>query len=296
MALIGQRNTLPILHSAPPGFYLDGGSHGEILLPGSLIPEGVMPGETVDVFVYRDSEDRLIATPQTPHAQVGEFAYLRVVTVDSRIGIFLDWGLDKDLLLPLRERGRPLRPGDWVVVQVLLDEKTDRLFASARLKGRLGLTPQAFAEGQPVKLLIIGQTPLGYNAVVNHSHHGLLYRSELASPLTLGQKLDGFVRLIRPDGKLDLGLDPTGYRRIGPLTEQIIHALQAQAGFLPYHDGSTPEEIRAAFGTSKKAFKQAIGSLYRQQCVYLEPNGIRLATLTQKPPAVRLSENRITRR
>jgi len=277
MALIGKRNRLLIVRTAPPGFFLDGGTHGEILLPGRYIPSGEMPGGMMEVFVYRDSEDRLVATTETPYASVGEFAYLQIVSVNPRIGIFLDWGLDKDLLLPIRELGNArVRPGDRLVVCVLLDEKSDRIIASARLSRHLDLTPPAYADEQPVKLLIAGETPLGYNAIVNNAHRGLLYKSDLARPLAVGETLDGFVRAVRPDGKIDLTLERVGYRRIAPLTEQIFEALRVRGGRLPYHDGSPPEEIREFFGVSKKAFKQAIGALYRDRRILIEPDGIRL--------------------
>jgi predicted RNA-binding protein (virulence factor B family) len=277
MALLGQYNTLPIVRQAPPGMYLDGGTHGEILLPGRYIPLGAMPGGRIDVFVYRDSEDRLVATTETPLAVVGQCAFLRVVSVKPNVGAFLSWGLEKDLLLPLREQTRTLRPLDWVVVHVALDPKSDRIIASARLNRWLDRTPPAYVSEQRVKLLIESETPLGYRAIINHTHHGLLYHSDLARPLTIGQALDGYVRIVRPDGKIDLALDPAGHRRIAPLAEQIIEKLQAKGGHLPYHDKTAPEEIRAAFGVSKKAFKQAIGALYRDQRIRIEPDGIRLA-------------------
>jgi uncharacterized protein len=277
MALIGKRNLLPILRSAPPGYYLDGGTHGEILLPGRYIPKGVIPGGIMDVFVYRDSEDRLVATTESPHAQVGEFALLRVISVNPRIGVFLDWGLEKDLLLPIREQTGPVHAGDWLVVRVALDEKTDRIIASTRLNRYLNLTPPSYAEGQAVKLIVIGESPLGYNAVVEHAHRGLLYHTDLAGPLTIGQPLDGYVRAVREDGKIDLALDRAGYRRIGPLTEQIVEALKESGGSLPYHDNSSPEEIRTVFGVSKKAFKQAIGALYRDRRIVIDQRGIALA-------------------
>ena len=276
MANLGKRNSLRILREAAPGLYLDGGSHGEILLPGRYIPRGAKPGGRIDAFVYRDSEDRLVATTEVPLAGVGEFALLRVVSAHPKMGAFLDWGLAKDLLLPIAEQTRPLRMGEWVLIRVLLDAKTDRILASTRLSRWLDLTPPAYAEGEAVQLLIEGETPLGYNAIVNQSHRGLLYHSDLAGPLTIGQRLDGFVRRVRPDGKIDLGLDRVGYRRIGPLTDQIVAALKADGGHLPYHDKSSPEEIRAAFGVSKKAFKQAVGALYRERRIDIEPGGIRL--------------------
>jgi predicted RNA-binding protein (virulence factor B family) len=282
MALIGKRNLLPILRSAPPGYYLDGGTHGEILLPGRYIPKGVIPGGIMEVFVYRDSEDRLVATTETPHATVDEFALLRVISVNPRIGVFLDWGLEKDLLLPIREQTAPLQAGDWILVRVALDEKTDRIIASARLNRYLNLVPPTYAEGQEVKLIVIDETPLGYNAIVEHAHRGLLYHSDLSGPLTPGQPLEGFVRAVREDGKIDLALDRVGYRRIGPVTEQIVEALTESGGHMPYHDNSTPEEIRAVFGVSKKAFKQAIGALFRDRRIHIDKDGIRLATPPKK--------------
>ncbi len=277
MALIGKRNLLPIVRDAPPGFYLDGGTHGEILLPGRFIPPGATPGGKIAVFVYRDSEDRLVATTQKPLATVGEFACLRVVSVNPRIGVFLDWGLDKDLLLPIREMAGPLNPGDRVVVQVVLDEKTDRLIASARLNRRLELTPvDVYHAGDSVKLLVMSKSPLGYNMIVNDAHRGLLYLTDVAGPLEVGQLVEGYVRSVRPDGKLDLATGRAGYRRIAPLTEQIVAALTAKGGRLPYHDNSPPEEIRKFFGVSKKAFKQAIGALFRERRIYIDPDGIRL--------------------
>lgn len=278
MALIGKRNSLVILREAPPGYYLDGGSHGEILLPGKYIPKDAVPGGTIDVFVYRDSEDRLVATTQSPYAEVGEFAYLQVVGVNPRVGVFLDWGLEKDLLLPAREQADPLREGDWLVVRVALDEKTDRVIASARLNRALNLTPPPYKEGEAVKLLVTGNTPLGYNVIVNHAHRGLLYHGDLSGPLSTGQKFDGYVRAVRLDDKIDVALDRAGYRRIAPLTEQILESLKTAGGRMPYHDNSSPEEIRAAFGVSKKAFKQAIGALFRDRRIVIENHGIRLAS------------------
>lgn len=277
MANLGKRNSLRILREAAPGFYLDGGSHGEILLPRRYIPRGAKPGGRIDAFVHRDSEDRLVATTEIPAATVGEFALLRVVSAQPKMGAFLDWGLAKDLLLPIAEQARSVRAGEWVLIRIVLDAQTDRIFASTRLSRWLDVTPPQYAEGEAVRLLIEGETPLGYKAIVNEAHTGLLYHTDLAGPLTTGQRLDGFVRLVRPDGKIDLALDRAGYQRIGGLTGQIIGALKADGGYLPYHDKSSPEEIRAVFGVSKKAFKQAVGALYRERRIEIEPGGIRLA-------------------
>ncbi|MEO6742774.1 MAG: S1-like domain-containing RNA-binding protein [Chthoniobacteraceae bacterium] len=277
MAILGKRNTLPIVRQAPPGFYLDGGTHGEILLPGRYLPGGGEPGETVDVFVYRDSEDRLVATTETPLAMVGEFAFLRVVSEMPSIGAFLDWGLEKDLLLPRREYAGGIRPGGRALVHVMLDERSDRIVATARLNRHLNLTPPSYSEGQAVKLIVESETPLGYKAIINGAHTGLLYAAECGAALSIGQSLDGFIRSVRPDGKIDLGLDPAGHRRLEPLSGKILAALKAAGGRLPFHDGSSPEDIRSALGMSKKAFKQAIGVLYRERRIIIEPDGIRLA-------------------
>ena len=282
MALIGQRNRLTILFENDSGYYLDGGEHGEILLPGRYIQRGSRPGEILDVFVHRDSEDRLVATTERPFAMVREFASLRVVSVNPRVGIFLDWGLSKDLLLPIREQKDGLLPGYWVIVCVLLDTKTDRIIASARISRHLNLTPPTYAEGQAVKLLVTGPTPLGYNAIVDNAHNGLLYGSELAAPLKMGQRLTGYIRAVRPDGKIDLGLDPAGHQRIPANQETVLKVLDNAGGRLPFHDGSSPEEIRETFGMSKKAFKQAIGSLFKSRRIMISPHEIRLVAAAKK--------------
>ncbi len=277
MALIGKRNLLTVLRSAPPGFYLDGGSHGEILLPGRVIPQGTKVGDPIDVFVYRDSEDRLVATPHKPLAMAGQFASLRVVATHPRGGAFLDWGLEKDLLLPLREMHRPVKTGENVLVQIVLDEKSDRLIASSKLNRRLTIAPPGtYREGDGVNLMVLNHSPLGYNMIVNDTHRGMLYDNDAPGRLEPGERFEGFIRCVRPDGKLDLGLGKAGYQRIAPLTDQILAALLEKGGRLPYGDNTPPEVIRAYFGTSKKAFKQAIGSLFRERRIYIEAEGIRL--------------------
>ncbi len=281
---VGRRHQLTVLREARPGLYLDGGTHGEILLPGRYITTAAVPGSTVDVFIYRDSEDRLVATTATPLAMAGEFACLRVLSVDRRLGAFLDWGLPKDLLLPRREQTAPLKVGHWIVVHVSLDEKSDRVIASTRLNRALSSRPPRYTPDQPVSLLVAAETPLGYTAIVENAHRGLLYRRELAGPLEIGQRLTGYVRAIRADGKLDLALDRTGHQRITPLKEKILEALRAHGGRLPYHDRTAPEEIREAFGVSKKAFKEALGTLYRQRHIRIDPDGIALAPASKPRP------------
>lgn len=277
MALIGKLNVLRVLREAAPGFYLDGGPLGEILLPGSQRTAKTIPGGDIEVFVYRDSEDRLVATTRVPHAQLDEFAMLRVVAVRAGIGAFLDWGLEKDLLLPIREWKDRVEPGDWVVVKVRMDTRSNRLVASARLDRHLDRTPADYQPRQPVRLLVAGETPLGYFVIINHTHRGLLYAADVAAPLGIGETLDGYVLRVRPDGKIDTTLHAAGFERIGPLKTRILGLLSESDGFLPYHDGSSPAEIHDAFGVSKKAFKQAIGLLYRDRRITIADDGIRLA-------------------
>ena len=276
MAIIGRRNILRVVREAPPGLYLDSGDQQEILLPGRYIPPGAVPGNMLDVFVYLDSEDRLVATTETPYAMVGEFAYLKVVSVATGIGAFLDWGLAKDLLLPFSEQKIHVRRGHWVTVAVFLDPESGRIVATTRLSRHLSREAPAYAEGQAVGLLVTAKTPLGYNAIVENSHRGLLYHSNLGGPLTLGQKLQGFVRKIRSDGKIDLSLDADGYKRVAPLTDKIILALQANHGRLAYDDASSPQAIRDTFGASKNAFKQALGALYKKRRIRFLHPGIEL--------------------
>ena len=278
MADLGRRNRLTVTSKTEKGLvYLDGGLHGQILIPGIYLPEGgVRIGDQLEVFVYRDTEDRLVATTETPIAMVGEFGCFEVVAVNQKVGAFLDWGLGKDLLLPFREQRVPVEIGEKVVARVLVDEQTDRIIGSTRLNRFLNETPPAYHDGQAVKLLITDTTPLGYNAIVAGAHRGLLYSSDVSAPLEVGQSIDGFVRRVRDDGGIDLSLTQTGRGRIKPLAEQIMAALEDGGGYLELDDKSPPEEIQRVFGTSKKAFKQAIGGLYKERKIVLEKPGIRL--------------------
>jgi predicted RNA-binding protein (virulence factor B family) len=284
MAAIGQRNLLPVVRTSTPGLYLDGGPLGEILLPRRYIPRNAAPGDLLDVFIYRDSEDRLVATTETPHAAVGEFACLKVISVNRQIGAFLDWGLGKDLLLPFREQDLPVRPGQQVVVFIYVDPKTDRIVATTRLNRHLNRTPPNYRPGQPVQLVIVGKTPLGYNAIVENAHLGLLYHNDLSITLKPGQKVKGFVRTVRPGGKIDLNLDASGYQRVASLTDQILEALARNGDRLDLDDDSSPAVIRERFGVSKKAFKQALGALYKSRRIRFLNPGIELLDNTSWSP------------
>jgi predicted RNA-binding protein (virulence factor B family) len=274
MATLGKRAELFVIRCATPGVYLDGGELGEILLPGRYVPQGTIPGQSFDVFVHRDSEDRLVATTETSYGEVGDFAALQVISTDPHRGAFLDWGLSKDLLLPIREQAQRVDVGQRVVVYISIDQQTDRIVASSRLNRHLNQTPANYRENQPVKLLIAGPTTLGYNAIIENAHMGLLYHNELPAPIEIGQQLDGFVRSVRPDGKIDLSLNAAGYKRVAPLKDQILEKLTASGGKLPYSDKSTPDEIWSAFACSKKAYKQAIGALFKERKIVITDHGI----------------------
>lgn len=276
MATLGSYNVLRVVREAAPGFYLDGGDRGEILLPGRYARRGLRPGDTLEVFVYRDSEDRLVATTERPLASVGEFAALRVVGVNERAGAFLDWGLAKDLLLPFREQVGSVKVGDRVVVFIVVDPKTERIIASMRLKRHFSRERPLYRPNAPVDLLISGSTPLGYEAVVDGRHGGLLFRDNMTTPLQIGQRVKGFVRAVRPNGQIDLSLDASGYSRVAKLTDLILEALRNHGGKLDLDDDSPPEVIRQRFGVSKKAFKQAAGKLYKQRQIRFSHPGIEL--------------------
>lgn len=276
MAFIGKRNRVQILRTSAHGLYVDGEALGEILLPTRYCTPRMIPGEEIEVFVYRDSEDRYIATTENPHAVAGEFAYLRVLEVNPRLGAFLDWGLEKDLLLPRRDWPKwEVRQGDWLIVRVVIDDRTNRVIASARIGRYLNLSEPDYGEGQVVDALIEAETDLGFRAIINHEHRGLIYHSDIIEPLVVGQAMEAYVRQVRADGKIDLSLQPAGYPRIRRFKAELLDRLVENKGWLPYHDGSDPEEIRAEFGVSKKTFKQAIGALLRERRITLESTGIR---------------------
>ena len=284
MAEIGKRNTLAVIRGSSPGVYLDGGELGEILLPNRYVPARVAAGDLVEVFVYRDSEDRLVATSETPRATVGEVATLRVVGVNPRVGAFLDWGLAKDLLLPFREQTGPVRVGQDVVVRIYLDETSQRIVASMKLDPEPALALPPYRTGQQVELLVTAKVYLGYKALVEGTHIGLIYSENISVPVAIGQKLKGFVRTVRPDGKIDLSLDEAGYRRVAPLAQRIVQALERKGGRLELDDNSPPEAIRATFAASKKAYKQALGALYKSRRIRFLKPGIELLDNTHWSP------------
>lgn len=278
MALIGRYNSLQIVSHVGFGLYLDGGADGEILLPNRYIPKD-QPTEEEDwlnVFVYLDSEDRLIATTETPRAQVGEFASLKVKEI-NKIGLFLDWGLPKDVLLPHSEEKRPLKEGDYVVVYLYLDKHTRRITATAHLDRYLDKTPARYTTGQAVDLLIVGTTDLGFKAIINGEHWGLIHKNEAFKFLRGGMREQGFIREVRPDGKISLSLQPVGAQAADALQQQILDKLEANGGSLSVSDKSPPEVISRQFGVSKGNFKKAIGGLFKQGRIVIHADRIERA-------------------
>lgn len=276
MAAIGLMNELEVLKTVDFGVYLDGGPHGEILMPKRYVPENCQVGDTVEVFIYLDSEDRLVATTDKPYVMVGEFAKLKVVS-KTAIGAFLDWGLPKDLLAPFREQQLKMEEGKSYLVYVYLDDESQRIVASSKLDKFVDNIPVDYEVGEEVDLIIAGQTDLGYKAIIDNSHWGLIFKNEVFQPLKIGDKLKGFIKNIRPDEKIDLSLEKAGYEKIDSISQSVLDKLKEANGYLPFNDKSDPEVISKTFGISKKNFKKAIGALYKQRLINIEDQGIRLA-------------------
>ena len=277
MALIGRYNSLQVAKLADFGLFLDGGADGEILLPKRYIPKDqpCEVGDWLNVFLYLDSEDRLIATTEKPKVQVGGFASLKVVDI-NRIGLFLDWGLPKDLLMPHSEEKRPLQVGDYCVVHVYLDPRTRRITATARLDRYLDKTPPRYQVGQEVDLLVVEQTDLGFKAIIDGQHWGLIHKNEVFKFLRGGSREKGYIKELRADGKISLSLQPVGQQARDQLSEQILTALRDAGGSLALSDKSPPEAISKAFGVSKGNFKKAIGGLFKQGLVRILEDRIEL--------------------
>lgn len=284
MAELGKSTRLVIVRNSDHGFYLDGGELGDILLPSREVPEDVEQGDEVEVFVSLDSEDRIVATRKMPLCEVDEFAGLVVRDVHPRIGAFLDWGLDKELLLPYREQPQRVSVGQTVVVRPVVDKVSNRIIATARLQKFLQSLRPRLSRGQGVSLLIHEKTPLGYMAIVDQRYRGLLPSQSISRPVRIGETLPGFVAEVKEEGKIDLVLEPPGYGRITGLSGRILETLEESGGALPLGDRSPPEEIRAALGCSKKAFKQALGALYRERRITISDRETRIASPSDASP------------
>lgn len=275
MAELGKSDTLKVVKIVDFGVYLDGGLLGEILLPRKYVPENCPIGRPIEVFIYHDSQDRMIATTQKPLAQVGQAALLKVKAA-TEIGAFLDWGLPRDLFVPFREQKQRMDSGKSYIVFVYLDEKSQRVVASSKLDKFIHQQPVSFGEGEMVKLLIYDRTEMGYKAIVNGTHWGMLYENEVFRELRRGQQIDGYIKKIRDDDKIDLCLQRPGYAEIPDFAELIIKQLREHNGFLALTDKSSPEKIYNIFGISKKTYKKALGALYKRKLIEIRPNGIRI--------------------
>ena len=273
MLKIGQVNELKVIKTVSFGLYLDGGELGEILLPNKVVPNGTSVGDSLAVFIYFDSEDKIIATTAMPFAKLDTCAFLKVIDV-NRVGAFLDWGLDKDLLVPRSEQYCPMEKDKFYIIYVKQDNQ-GRLIASSKLDYFLDKIPHVFKPGDEVSLLIAETTALGKKVIINNTHWGLLYSGDIFQEVALGKRTKGFIKTIREDGKIDVVLRKMGQDNIRVLASRILKVLQEQGGFLPLHDKSSPQEIQRIFGESKKSYKSAIGQLYKRGDIAIEANGIR---------------------
>jgi len=275
MIYIGRKNRMRVVKAVDFGLYLDGGDFGEILLPGREVPEGCKPGEWLHVFIYNDSDDRLIATRETPKAMVGESALLKV-RQQNDVGTFMDWGLGKDLLVPFNEQAWPMNPGRSYVVYLFLDQQTNRIAASTKYNRHLNEDGRGFRPGEKVRLMIASRTALGYKAVINNTHLGLIFKTDVFRPLKFGQQLNGYIKAIRDDGKIDLALQPASDEVRDQLEGQILDYLHRHEGVSKITDKSPPELIYKTFKTSKANFKRALGRLYKKRQVLIESHQVSL--------------------
>lgn len=271
---IGKTNRLKVLKSTPQGLYV-GDDVEEILLPNKYIPEGTEMGDTLDVFIYIDSEDRLIATNLEPYAQRDEFAYLTVKAVTS-VGAFMDWGLEKDLLVPFKEQLDKMYEGQGYLVYVYLDDVTDRLVATSHINRFLELEEIPFTEGDEVEILMGGEGERGFTAIINNKYRGLVYKNQVFKNVRPGDRTKAYIKQVREDLKIDLELEKSGIEKIDPLSQRLLQTLKEKEGFLKLHDKSDPEDIKNQLQMSKKNFKKAVGTLFKQRIIVIENDGIRM--------------------
>jgi hypothetical protein len=275
MKNLGHYNTVTILRRSDVGLFVDGGELGDILLPRKYVTDSMQVGEQIEVFLYNDSEDRLVATTLRPHAQVGECAYLKVVSTDY-YGAFLDWGLPKDLLVPFSEQHRTLQKGYSYTVFLYVDASTQRIAASSKLENWLSIDDSHFKPRQPVELLIYGKSDLGFKAVIDGTHLGQLYTNEVFRPLHYGEKVNGFIKQLREDGRIDLMLQLPSHLQGNQLGDAIVEHLRKNDGVSTLTDKSPPDDIYQTFGVSKSSYKKALGQLYKLQRITIEKHQITL--------------------
>lgn len=275
MINLGEYNTLEILRDTEPGLFLGDGAEGEVLLPNRYVPKTFEIGDKIEVFVYLDNEERPVATTDRPYITKGEFALLRCNQV-TNFGAFLDWGLVKELFCPFKEQAFKMKAGGWYLVHCYLDDETERLVASSKTNQFLDNKDLTVAQFDEVDLIVSHPSELGMNVIVNNIHLGLVFQDDIYKDISVGDRIKGIVKKVRPDNKLDILLNQIGYRNIEPNAEHILNELQDEGGFLPLHDKSDPEDIKDRLQMSKKSFKKAIGTLYKERQITIGPDGIRL--------------------
>ncbi|EHC9864979.1 TPA: GntR family transcriptional regulator [Vibrio alginolyticus] len=277
MIKIGQINSLEVIKKADFGVFLDGDDYGSVLLPSKYVPEGTEIGEHVDVFLYFDSESQLAATIERPIAQVGEWGLMKIEGVNAT-GAFVSWGIkEKDLLIPFSEQRTRFSAGQTILVYVYTDKASGRIVGTTKFNKWLDKTPANYEVNEQVDLIIAERSQLGYKAIVNGKHWGMIFPSDVFGKLYIGKKLKGFIKHIREDGKIDLALQKVGVAKMDDLSSKILDLLEKKGGFLPLNDKSSPEAIFDAFRTSKGTYKKTIGGLYKQGKIVIEKDGIRLA-------------------
>ena len=272
---LGRFNLLKVVKEVEFGMYLDGGEDGEILLPLRYVPEGCQPGDELNVFIYLDSEERLVATTLTPLVQVGEFACLEVAWVNE-YGAFLNWGLMKDLFVPFREQKMKMQVGKKYIIHAHLDDESYRIVASAKVDRYLSKEPASYEAGDEVNILIWQKTDLGFKAIIDNKYSGLLYENEIFSSIETGMEMKAFVKQVREDGKVDLILQKPGFEKVDDFAKTLLDYIKEQGGRIHLNDKSPAEDIYDTFGVSKKTFKKGVGDLYKKRLITLHEDGIAL--------------------
>ncbi len=280
MLILGDFNRLTVARTVDFGIYLES-EDGDVLMPGKYVPEGTKPGDEIYAFVYRDSEDRIIATTLIPKVKVNEFAVLEVVDENNH-GSFLDWGLEKDLFVPYSHQKDRMIPGDFHPVYVYLDDTTDRLLATAKIGRFIENDNIELKEGDKASLLVIGKTDLGYKVIIDNKYLGMLYQNEVFKDIQLGDRTEGYIKKIRPDNKIDVSLQKAGYDEVLDAKEIVLDALEQNNNSLPLSDKSDPEEIKKLLGMSKKTFKKAIGGLYKDGVIEITSDSVVLKANSKK--------------
>ncbi|HCG5490121.1 CvfB family protein [Vibrio parahaemolyticus] len=277
MIKIGQINSLEVIKKADFGVFLDGDDYGSVLLPNKHVPEGTELGDHIEVFLYFDSESQLTATIDKPIAQVGEWGLMKIEGI-NQTGAFVNWGIkEKDLLIPFSEQRARFTAGQNILVYVYTDKASGRIVGTTKFNKWLDKTPANYEVNEEVDLIIAERSQLGYKAIVNGKHWGMIFPSDVFGKLFIGKKLKGYIKQVREDGKIDLSLQKVGVAKMDDLSSKIIDLLEKKGGFLPLNDKSSPEAIFDAFRTSKGTYKKTIGGLYKQGKIVIEKDGIRLA-------------------